>query len=345
MEVSAIIIDNGEHEIKAGFGGYTSPPFIIDTSTNSQSSNIFSPIPNGFGSNNKFKSPISRRIIKDFNEMRKIWSSIFESLLKVETKEHPLLMTESPLNGKKEKEAVTQIVMEEYNVPAYYTACPGVLSLYSQDKTSGIVVDSGASITDILPVFKCFGMTHMVETLDIGGFALEDKLNKLIMNQSMNFTDSNKDEIIRQIKEEACYVKCNSDQPIPECFNDWSGVNAKSLGNARYECPELFFKPGYELHKKIHDLIENIDQDIQSTVSEIILLSGGSTMFPYFDLRLENELKELGLSNFKVCAPPNRKDLAWIGASYMVSLSTFSQMWITKEEYEEIGPQVVHLKC
>ncbi len=47
----------------------------------------------------------------------------------------------------------------------------------------------------------------------------------------------------------------------------------------------------------------------------------------------------------KVVAPPERKYSVWIGGSILASLSTFQQMWISKEEYEDSGPGIVHRKC
>ncbi|ROT62109.1 actin-5 [Penaeus vannamei] len=47
----------------------------------------------------------------------------------------------------------------------------------------------------------------------------------------------------------------------------------------------------------------------------------------------------------KIIAPPERKYSVWIGGSILASLSTFQQMWITKDEYEESGPGIVHRKC
>ena len=35
----------------------------------------------------------------------------------------------------------------------------------------------------------------------------------------------------------------------------------------------------------------------------------------------------------------------WIGGSILASLSTFQQMWISKQEYDECGPSIVHRKC
>ena len=47
----------------------------------------------------------------------------------------------------------------------------------------------------------------------------------------------------------------------------------------------------------------------------------------------------------KIVAPPERKYSVWIGGSILASLSTFQQMWISKEEYDESGPGIVHRKC
>merc|ERR1719507_3012403 len=43
--------------------------------------------------------------------------------------------------------------------------------------------------------------------------------------------------------------------------------------------------------------------------------------------------------------PPQRKYSVWIGGSILASLSTFQQMWISKQEYDECGPSIVHRKC
>lgn len=47
----------------------------------------------------------------------------------------------------------------------------------------------------------------------------------------------------------------------------------------------------------------------------------------------------------KVIAQPERKFMVWIGGSVMASLSTFQSMWITKADFDEVGPNIVHRKC
>jgi actin len=69
-------------------------------------------------------------------------------------------------------------------------------------------------------------------------------------------------------------------------------------------------------------------------------------MFPGLRDRLKKELTVLVPSSMKVevLASPERKYFTWTGGSMMASLSTFEQMWISKQEYEESGPSIVHRK-
>ena len=70
-------------------------------------------------------------------------------------------------------------------------------------------------------------------------------------------------------------------------------------------------------------------------------------MFPGIGLRLTKELTALAPSTMKVkvVAPPERKYSVWIGGSILASLSTFAASWISKAEYDESGPSIVHRKC
>ncbi|KAL9451351.1 hypothetical protein AB3S75_013001 [Citrus x aurantiifolia] len=89
------------------------------------------------------------------------------------------------------------------------------------------------------------------------------------------------------------------------------------------------------------------DVDSRKDLYGNIVLSGGSTMFPGIADRMSREITALAPSSMKikVVAPPERKYSVWIGGSILASLSTFQQMWISKGEYDESGPAIVHRKC
>ena len=50
------------------------------------------------------------------------------------------------------------------------------------------------------------------------------------------------------------------------------------------------------------------------------------------------------IMTFKIIAPPERKYGAWIGGSILSGISTFEEMWITRQEYDKDGPRIVHKK-
>ena len=128
--------------------------------------------------------------------------------------------------------------------------------------------------------------------------------------------------------------------------------NILFLGSELSRAPEILFHPelcGLEIdgiHKMLNSSITSSDADVQANLCGNILLTGGSTMFSGFAERIEKELKALAPDNtIEVIAPPDRKYSAWIGGSILASLSTFEEMWIKKEEYDESGPSIVHKKC
>jgi hypothetical protein len=86
------------------------------------------------------------------------------------------------------------------------------------------------------------------------------------------------------------------------------------------------------------------DVDIRKDLYANIVLSGGTTMFPGISERMSKEITALAPASIKVkiVAPPERKYSVWIGGSILASLSTFQSMWISKEEYDESGPSIVH---
>lgn len=121
----------------------------------------------------------------------------------------------------------------------------------------------------------------------------------------------------------------------------------------RFRCPEALFQPSFlgmeacGIHETTYNSIMKCDVDIRKDLYANTVLSGGTTMYPGIADRMQKEITALAPSTMKIkiIAPPERKYSVWIGGSILASLSTFQQMWISKQEYDESGPSIVHRKC
>jgi len=369
--VNAVVIDNGSGNIKAGVAGDDAPrsvfPSVVAYPKYEETmvgmghkESLVGDEAQGMRGVMKLNYPIDHGIVNNWDDMEKIWQHTFTSELRVSPEEHPVMLTEAPANPKANREKMTQIMFETFNVPKLYISIQAVLSLYASGRTTGLVVDSGDGVTHTVPIYEGYALPHAVQRLDLAGRDLTEWMMKLLMERGeFRPTTTAEREITRDIKEKLSYVALDFEV---ETARDVSEIektyqlpdgNVITVGNERFRCPEALFQPkliGLEqqgIHDASYKTIQECDLDIRKDLYENVVISGGTTMFEGLSDRLQKEIqaKAPPTITVEVEASEERKYSVWVGGSILSSLSTFQNMWITREEYDDAGPAIVHKKC
>ncbi|RHY57163.1 hypothetical protein DYB30_005230 [Aphanomyces astaci] len=376
-----VVVDNGSGVLKAGFAGGELPQVVFPSYVGT-TKHLRMMAGGAYESGDTFvgsrvqqhrglfsiKYAMEHGIVTDWDRMQRIWEHMYsKDMLNITSDEHPVLLTEAPLNPAANRVKAAEVFFESFNAPAFFVSPQAVLSLYASGRTTGVVLDVGDGVSHVVPVYESFTLPHAITRMDVAGRDVTNYLQLLCRRAGYNFQTSAELEVVKEIKEKLCYVAFNPTKE--EQLASHHSISDATSGNpshasSEYRLPDGNILQQRAMHHVSHNsnVIDNViplgvqdclvqailraDLDLRRTLFSQIILSGGSTLFPGFGDRLLSEVRKKAPKDIKIriSAPPARQYSTWIGGSILASLATFKTMWITKAEYEEHGASIVHRK-
>lgn len=257
---------------------------------------------------------------------------------------------------------LTKLMFESLEVRSVYIAPQPVLSALACGTLSGLVLNSGHSSTETVPIYEGHVLPHAIMGFPLGGYHVTTELYKLLHARNKYTLSRSNDDTVLDMKEKLCYVALNLESELQASVPDVVDKNYAlpdgrviTIADERCRCAEIMFQPSlHDLDRSgVHELLYyscmRCDTDLQELMFSNVVLSGGNTLFPGLPERLKseltNKLQDTPYRHVNVRAPDAGKSAAWLGGSMLASSSSFRKMAITKEEYDEFGPGIVHMKC
>ena len=217
-----------------------------------------------------------------------------------------------------------------------------------------MVLESGAGITNAVPIYQGIPLSDAVSTTEVSGLQITDYLMTLLSKHGYCMVSY----IAQDIKEKLCYVALDFKEETQTADShlkmekgyllpDGSVINGS---RERCQCAEMLFQPSIfgvkstGVHEALFESIIKTDMSIHKTLYNNIVLSGGNTLFQGFPDRIRREINEMAppTKKTRIIAPPERQYSAWIGGSILASLPSFQEKWISKMDYSEYGENITH---
>ncbi len=237
-----VIIDNGTGFTKNGFGDEQVPRTIIPTVVKRKVSNV--------RDNTDFRSryytgkeaisregitdliyPIERCIIRNWDAMISIWDYTFYDDIKIDPKQYSILLIRSPDIPTKNRRKIAEIMFEIFNVPAIYLGIDAVLALFALERTTGLVVSSGAGATYIVPIQEGFVISHAVKKINLSGIDITQMIMEYMARRGFHFKTYEGISIARNIKESLCYVALDYEKEL-SCYSKEPEKNKERVYHA-----------------------------------------------------------------------------------------------------------------
>lgn len=232
--------------------------------------------------------PVQGGCVRKWDEMETLLDHAIHTLGgdHLKNSESRILITEPPLNPVDNKKKMMEVLFESLDFGSVNISNQAILVLYAQGLLSGMVIDCGEGVTQIVPVYEGFVPNHLIKRHSIVGQNITSYLSSLLQLRcnSSHIYDL---EIVKEIKEKMCYAAYDLDQErrlarettvLVEKYTLPDGTSVK-VDRERFECTEAFFDPALidmeckGLSDFVFDTIQECDVSTRKHFYEHMVLS------------------------------------------------------------------------
>jgi len=278
----------------------------------------------------------------------------------VDPSQHPVLITQPILAPRFARERMSEILFEQFNVPAIHLAWAPIAAAYGADCLTGLCLDIGESCTQIVPIFEGTILEHaMKRVAHLSGAHMTALLSDSLDARAVKFFPGEPPAakgyedffrqfqstcIMRNIKENFARVsmdymaELDNKDIVKEFTPNVPGAQSYTVkvGQEALDCGELFFAPKrilddqdpsiVALPELVQQVVDSCPVDIRAGLLKNIMLSGGPSEMKGLIPRLEYEIKQLykGTSvlakSVEIKAVDDRQYRVWIGGAELARL-------------------------
>ena len=270
-DVNALVVDIGSANFRAGFAGEDVPRIMesshfkisadqdsdmgINSRRTPEPGNFFTSSPNCYMKSALLTDSKARSIDLDTEVFEHIMNYSFNNRARsfeIDMSDSPVILSEPNKSTSKYRKACFESLFESFNVPAASLLKRATGSAFAVGKQSGLVVDIGASMTSVTPVYDGFVLQKPAsEFFGIGGDLLDTILDELLKKRKTNVSPlyQRRDHVtpqymaasrlatVREIKHELCKMSSASMSGVPGYAN-WSLAPLSDAGPSSTTLPD-----------------------------------------------------------------------------------------------------------
>ncbi|KAI8907383.1 actin family [Gorgonomyces haynaldii] len=330
-QTTGIVFDIGSSLTKVGFAGEDQPRGVYSSHVghfDMDDKRVFGDDTYKPQPGMDLTSPVKDGLVYNWDLFENLWQYSF-NYLGANPQEHPMMFCEASWNPKEDREKLCELAFEKFDMPGLYLGRSAVLSAFAAGKSTALVVDSGASLTSVVPVYDGYVVKKAIEKGPIGGdfvskealewlkklnvqivprYAIKDKKavevgqqpvfqRKQFQNVRESFDNVAIMRQMHEFKESVCHV---SEVPFDEKLlkkrpskkYEFATGFSSSFGSDRFKIAESLFQSANQptILQLMHQSVNKSDVELRPLLYQSVVLTGANTLMHGFADRLYAEL-------------------------------------------------------